>query len=344
MDSGNVTARGSVLVQQWRLILGIAVSAFFLVWAFRQVTDLGVVGTALREANYLYVLPALGAYFFGVWLRSARWHYLLRPLRTLSPNNLFPVVVIGYMANDVLPARLGEFVRAYVLGERERLPKSTILATIAVERTFDGLAMLLFVVVSTFFVPLDARLQGIFQLAAAVFLAAIAVFFAVASSPRLASRLVSIASRALPRRLRPKFADLAGRFLSGLAVFQSWRLVLATFALSLASWLAEATMYLIVALGFGLELPPTAYLLTTAFANLAGMVPSAPGYVGPFEFGALASLSLFGVSADHALSYVLVLHAALLIPVTLLGFVYLWRYGLSIRTLWSSKAGTEGRG
>jgi glycosyltransferase 2 family protein len=288
-------------------------------------------------------VPALAIYFFGVWLRSARWHYLLRPLRSLTPNALFPVVVIGYMANDVLPARLGEFVRAYVLGEREGMPKSAILATIAVERTFDGLAMLLFiVVVTTFFVPLDAQLQSIFQIAALVFLGALVAFFAVASSSKLALRLIDGLARILPARFRPGFIGLASRFLAGLGVFQSWRLVLATFVLSVAAWLAEAGMYLLVAIGFGLTLPATAYVLTTAFANLAGMVPSAPGYVGPFEFGALASLSLFGMSADRALSYILVLHAALLVPVTLLGFVYLWRYGLSLRSLWSSKSRSEG--
>jgi glycosyltransferase 2 family protein len=341
MSQTNVSNQGNPVLRQWRLILGVAISAFFLVWAVGQVSDFGAVGSALREANYLYLVPALGAYFFGVWIRSARWHYLLRPLRQLTPNALFPVVVIGYMANDVLPARLGEVVRAYVLGEREGLPKSAVLATIVVERTFDGIAMLLFIVAVTFFVPLDARLQGIFQVAALVFVGALAAFFVVASRPRIARQLIDTVGRVLPARFGPSFVALANRFLAGFGVFQSGRLLLATFALSIAAWLAEAAMYLIVARGFGLALPTTAYLLTTAFANLAGMVPSAPGYVGPFEFGALASLSLFGLSAEQALSYVLVLHVALLVPVTLLGFVFLWRYGLSLRSLWSSKARTE---
>jgi len=101
-------------------------------------------------------------------------------------------------------------------------------------------------------------------------------------------------------------------------------------------------MYLLVGVGFGLNLPPGAYVLTTAFANLFAMIPSAPGYIGPFDAGAFASLGLFGLSSNSVAAYVLVLHISLLVPVTVLGFFYLWRYGLSLRSLWSSKSSSEG--
>lgn len=333
MGSNIVTVGGNVFTRQWRIWLGLGVSLFFLAWALRQVGDLSTMGLALRDANYLYLIPALAVYFFGVWLRAARWHYLLRPLRALPVGQLFSVVVIGYMANDVLPARLGELVRAYVLGDRERLSKSAVLATIAVERTFDGLTMLGFMVLVGAFVPLDERLRLILQVAAGIFGVALVAFFVVASSPERALRLVGIAARPLPARARPLAESVAERFLAGLSVMQSWRLLMATFALSVAAWLCEAGMYYLIAIGFGLELGPAAYLLTTAVANLGGMIPSSPGYVGTFEWFALASLGLFGLAGGAALSYVLVLHAALLVPVTLLGFLFLWRYGLSLRSL-----------
>jgi len=338
MGPGGIASRGGVIARQWRVWLGVAISLFFLVWAFRQVNDFGSVGVALRGANYLYLAPALAAYFFGVWLRAARWHFLLRPLRPIPAGRLFPVVVVGYMANDVLPARLGELVRAYVLGEREDVSKTAALATVAVERTFDGVTMLLFMGLVGAFIPLDARLQSIFQVAVVIFAAALALFFVVTSSRARALRLLGVALRALPERLREQAAALADRFLAGLGVMQSPWLLVATLALSIGAWLAEATMYYLVALGFGLQLGPAAYLLTTAVANLGGMIPSSPGYVGTFEWFALASLSLFGLGADAAISYVLVLHVALLVPVTVLGFFFLWRYGLSLRQL---QAGTK---
>src|SRR5258706_13010213 len=102
--------------QSLRITVGIIVSIFFLLWAKSLVGNLGDALKSLGNANYVYVLPALVGYFAGVWLRAARWHFLLRPVKSIRTNALFPVVVIGYMANDVLPARLGEVVRAYVLG------------------------------------------------------------------------------------------------------------------------------------------------------------------------------------------------------------------------------------
>ena len=343
MREQQLTTRSIPVLRQWRLILGLAISALFVVWLWHQVGNFSAIGFALREANYLYLLPALAVYFFGVWIRAARWHYLLRPLKSIPPQRLFPVLVIGYMANDILPARLGEFVRAYVLGDREKLPTAAILGTIVVERTLDGIAMLIFVIGATLFIPLDPALQRVFQIAAAVFICAIVVFVVLASSRSLALAVVGTVTRPLPERPRLLVTEIADRFLAGFHSLRSIRLTLAALGLSLAAWLAESGMYLIIGTHvFGLSLPPSAYILTTAFANLFAMVPSAPGYIGPFDAGALGSLALFGLTGSGVgTAYVFVLHLALLIPVSLLGFVYLWRYGLSLRTLWSSKARSE---
>lgn len=326
------------LIGNWRVWLGIGISVFFLVWAFSQVNNFGTVAVALGKANYLFLLPALAAYFFGVWLRAVRWHYLLRPLRSLPVGRLFPVVVIGYMANDVLPARLGEVVRAYVLGEREGLSKSAAFATIAVERVFDGVTMLAFMAAVGVFVPFDESLRRIFFFAAGIFAAALAAFFVIVGSRSVTQSIIGLIPRLLPGRSRSKAKSIVERFIVGFDAMRSGRLILATLGFSFGAWLAEATMYYLVALGFGLTLPLGAYVLTTAVANLGGMIPSSPGYIGTFELFSLASLSVFGLGADAAISYVLVLHAALLVPVTLLGFFYLWRYGLSFRALQSRSA------
>src|SRR5207249_8500195 len=137
----------------------------------------GSIATALKQANYWFLLPALVVYFLGVWLRAARWRYLLQPVQPIAVKRLFPVVVIGYMANDVLPARLGEVVRAYVLGEQEGVPKSTALATILVERMFDGISMLLFVASVGLFIPLNDRLSIVVRAATIIFIVALIVLF-----------------------------------------------------------------------------------------------------------------------------------------------------------------------
>lgn len=325
------------VVKQWRVLLGIAISVFFLAWALGQVEDFDLVGQALSRANYIFVIPALGVYFFGVWLRAWRWRFLLRPMADIPTNRLFPIVVIGYMANDVLPARLGEIVRSYVIGEREGLSKAAAFSTIAVERLFDGLTMLAFMAIVGIFVPLDETLRSILLFASAIFVGALAVVLAIALWQERALALIDRLLRILPLSLGQKISAIIGKFLVGLAALRSFRLSLSILLLSFGAWIAETTMYFIIALGFGFSISPGAYLLTTAVANLGAMIPSSPGYVGTFETFALASLRLFGLSADVALSYILVVHVALLVPVTLLGFFYLWRYGLSLNKLRQSK-------
>lgn len=317
----------------WRLAAGGLISLFFLWWAWRLIGGIEAMAVSLAQANYLFLGPAVLVYFVGVWLRAIRWRALLHPVRSISARRLFPVVVIGYMANDVLPARLGELIRAYVLGEQEGVPTTTTLGTILVERLFDGIAMLIFVGAVGFLVPLGSQISSIFRLAAILFVGALIGLGVVVSSPERALRLTGLLDRMLPSPLQGRFGLIARRFLRGLECLQSGRLCVAILALSVGAWLCEATMYLVVALGFGLRLGFPAYMLTAAVANLGAMIPAAPGYVGTFDVGALSSLQLFGVSPGQAAGYVVVLHLALLGPVTFLGFFYLWRANLSLRRL-----------
>lgn len=329
-STNGITTRRGNITQQWRVLLGIGISAFFLYFVAQQVNNWPALGRSLSTANYWYVLPALGVYFFGVWLRAIRWRFLLQPIKTIGVSRLFPVVVIGYMANDVLPARLGEAVRAYVLGEREDVSKSATLATILVERLFDGIVMLLFMALVGLTFPFDEGLQQIFRITSGIFLLALIGFVIAASAKGLALRLLDALLRPLPSAVGARLADFAHRFLDGLDVLRSPSLVMATLVLTAGAWLAEAAMYFLISLGFGLPLGFLAYLLTTAVANLGTMVPSAPGYIGTFEALATRSLALFGADPNVALSYVIVLHVALLVPVTLLGFLYLWQSGLTL--------------
>ncbi|MBI2940657.1 MAG: flippase-like domain-containing protein [Chloroflexi bacterium] len=334
-ETGGVGMLGSEIARRWRIWLGIVISAAFLYWAANQASSISAIGATLRQASYWYVIPALGAYFLGVWLRAVRWHYLLRPMRSIRPTRLFPVVVIGYMANDVLPARLGEAVRAYVLGQRESVSKSAALATILVERLFDGVVMLSFMALVGLAFTFDDTLQQIFRFAGAAFATALVTLIVIASSKPTALRLLDVALHIVPPRPRARIADFAIRFLEGLDVLQSPRLMAMTLLLTIGAWCAETAMYYVISLGFQLTVGVPAYVLATAVANLGTMVPSSPGYIGTFEALATRSLTLFGADPDAALSYVIALHLALLVPVTVLGFVYLWRYGLSLRQVQS---------
>ncbi len=321
------------MLRNWRLWLGLAISLVFLFWLGGQVQDFGRVLDLLARAQYVYLLPALAIYFIGVWLRAVRWRFLLLPLKPVSSRRLFPVVVIGYMVNDILPARLGELARAYLLGEREGVSKSATLATIVVERVFDGLVLLGLMLVVALTMPFDPTLRQIVWATGLLFLGLLVLIVAMSARPSWAEGLVSLCLRPLPERYRAPLAGVALAGLTGLRALRSARMALAALALSAAAWLCETAMYYVIALGFFSHVSVRATLLATSVANVGGMIPSSPGYVGTFDALAVFSLGLFGVGRELALGYTAVLHLALLLPITLLGFFYLWRENLTLRGL-----------
>ncbi|MGI8587016.1 MAG: lysylphosphatidylglycerol synthase transmembrane domain-containing protein [Chloroflexia bacterium] len=327
--------------------LGVIVSVFFLFLAFRD-EDFGKIGAALGRVQYWALLPALAFYFLGVWIRAVRWGVLLSPVRRgIHPYGLFKVLAIGYMGNDILPARLGDVIRVFVLSRRENVTKSATLATILVERILDGLTMLGFLAGSALFITLDAGMTSALRIFTLVFLVGMLVFVFLAASPDRIVTLVQVLlgrsplGRVIPETLHEKALHITSSFVTGLAVLRSWRGVSSVIGLSVAAWAAEATMYYIIGVwGFGLILPVYAYTMTTAAANLGTLVPSSPGYLGVFDGiakGVLAGLFPTLISSSLALSYVAVLHAALYFPVTFLGLFYMARESVS----WGDLAALE---
>lgn len=317
------------MLNRGRLWLGLAVSLVFLGLLLYRL-DLGKMLQALVRANYVYLLPALAVYFVGFYLRAVRWRLLLAHMRPIPSGRLFPVLTIGYMANNILPLRLGEIVRAYFVGEQERVSKAGALGSIAAERIFDGLSLLLFLVVLAAVSPPAPWVRNIEIVMALLFGGAFVFVLLAMARPQVLERLVSALERRLPARFHGRFAGLATRFLGGLQSLRQPGQALKVMAVSLAIWVCESLMAFVLARSFslGLGLPP--YMMATAAANLAISLPSSSGGIGPFEFFASRSLQLFGVSAEAATAFSIALHAALLVPVTLLGLAFLWWRNLSL--------------
>lgn len=315
-----------------RTVLGIAISVVFLYLALRG-QDFEAIWSALRQAEYWYVLPALAFYFAGVWFRSLRWSLLLHRVRPIPWLELFPVVVIGYMANNVLPLRAGELVRAYALSARSGVRKTAALTTIALERLFDGLTMLVFILVASLAVSLTSPLRHLAYLAGALFVPLLAGLLVV-SSQRVREPLLAKGLQRLPGRLQPRAERVARSVVLGLSILQRRRAIAAVGLLSLVAWTCEALTYVLVARAFDLSLGVAMVVLATAVANLATLIPSSPGYVGPFEAGVLLVLvGVAGIGRELALSYALVLHAVLYLPVTVWGLLLWWRESLSWREI-----------
>lgn len=315
-----------------RFWLGLLISGVFLYLAFRG-QDFQEIRNALERTNYWYVIPAVGLYFIGVYLRTFRWAWVLRGVVPLQTSALFSVVVIGYMANNVLPLRAGELVRSYVLSTRTGLRKTSILATIAVERLFDGLTMLLFILVASIFVGLTDQLQTVTYFAAGLF-GAVVLFLLVLTTSRARELLISRLLPMLPDAIRTRAEQFLESIFAGLSVMRRRNDLIVVSGVSILAWLFEAAMYLVISFGFGLELGIAAILLVTAVANLATLIPSSPGYVGPFEAGVLLALvGAVGIQREVAISFAIVVHAALYLPITLWGLGYWWRESFTWRDM-----------
>ena len=319
-------------MKRWQFWLGIAISLFLMWWALRGF-KLADAWEAVQQANYLWIIPGVVVYFGAVWARTWRWHYLLRPLKRVPLGKLFPIVVIGYMGNNVYPARAGEFIRAYVLKRNENVSASASFATIVVERIFDGIVMLIFVLVALPLAPsLPDWLRRVVILGSVAFFGALAVFLLLASAPkRFAAVYNWIVSRWVPARLRRAVVGILDRFVEGLACLRSPFDLLMVFVTSLVIWLTETVKYWFVMHAFpygGFPVSFFALMLMNGVVNLATTIPSAPGYVGTFDTPGIETLKVFGVEPATAAGYTVVLHVALWLPITLLGFWYLAREGL----------------
>jgi len=331
-------------MKKWQVGLGVLISIVFIWFALRGL-HLDEFWDSVKQANYIWLVPGIGVYFVGVWVRAWRWHYLLGPIKKIPTRTMFPITAIGYMGNNIYPARAGEALRAVILKRKEGVSISASLATIIVERIFDGVVMLAFVFVN---LPELARLTGssgfvgniqqVAVIGTGVFLGALAVFLLAAMFPRVTEKFgLWFIDRLTPKRLHERIISLMNKFLDGLASLRSPFNVLMVFFTSVIIWLLETGKYWFVMHAFDFSVSFFALMLMNGIVNLATTIPSAPGYIGTFDAPGIAVLTAYGVEHSVAAGYTLVLHVALWLPITLLGAYYLAREGIK----WSDSLRVE---
>jgi uncharacterized protein (TIRG00374 family) len=323
-------------MKKWQFWVGVLISALFLFFSLRGLR-LGDFWQVIRTANYWWILPGVAVYFVVVWVRAWRWHYLLGPIKKIPTRMIFPVTCIGYMGNNIYPARAGEVLRAVILKRKEGVPISASLATIIVERIFDGVVMLAFVFVN---LPQLAKLassdsgfvgdiQTLSLWGVGFFTAALIIFLLAAMFPRFTAKIGQLfINQILPKRLHQQTSGIMNKFLEGLTSLRSPVNVLMVFLTSVLIWLLETIKYWFVMQAFSFSVSFFALMLMNGIVNLATTIPSAPGYIGTFDAPGIAVLTAYGINQSTATGYTLVLHIALWLPITLLGGYYLAREGI----------------
>jgi len=309
-----------------RLALGIAISVALFGYLLTTV-DLGQVADQLRRTHLGWTFASVLLAPIGLWVRARRWRYLFAPGD--QPPGLVPAVMIGYMANNILPLRAGELVRVYVVSRRWGRGFWAVLGTLVVERVLDSLAIVGILAALVFLIPVPKIFAYTAGTMLAIDVVAVAALVALAVAPAAAARLLARLTSRWPGIDR-RTSRIFGTFVQGLDGVRAPGHILPLIGWTILVWLAPALAAWTMLQAMDLHLPLTAGWTVLAFVGLSVSIPSAPGYVGVFHAAATLALTMFGVPTTAAFGYALLFHATQIVPVTVVGWIFLLREHLSL--------------
>ncbi len=330
-------------------MVGIIISAALLWWVLHDIS-FGEVWHIIRRTKPLPLMLAVAVATVTFPLRAERWRYLLRLNGQEIPfAPLWHATAIGFMANNVLPARAGELARAYAADRLTGVRFSTAVASIAVERVMDGLAMVALLLIGIAFGGFDPgtkiggfTLTGIASWMGLAFGALLVVSVVVVhwpGPPLAASRW--LATHLLPESLARRAVSLVEGLLSGMEALRSPVRFAKIAAWSMVIWCTYAVSYIVCFRAFDMDVSWTAGFMLQALIAFGIAIPSSPGFFGPFEAVTRATLALYGVGPDLAVSFAIVYHIASFLPITLMGFWSLSRAHLHLADLRQAAPSTE---
>jgi hypothetical protein len=307
----------------WQLWIGIVFSLVFLVLALRGV-DLVETANALQRVNVPILGAAVVSFLLSVAAKTVRWQLLLAGRKTPSFGRAFSVLSIGLMVNAFLPTRLGEFARAYLMGEAEADSKVYVLGTIAVEKVADLLSLLLLLAVLLSQMTLPEWLAGPARGTALLLAIVVPCFILLVWQRDFVLQMVEWISHFFPSAWRKWLVRLTRHGLDSLDVMRRPRLLIGLLGMSLIVWIISALTNYLVFLALALTLPVWASLLLLAVLQVGTAVPSSPGSIGVFQYLVILTLSIFSIDKNIALGYSVVLYLVIFVPIALLGIWGLW--------------------
>lgn len=334
------------------VIASLIFGALFLWLAFRGI-DLNALGEALKGADYVYILPAIILMLAQTAQRTLRLNYVISPTHKVGFASGFSINAVGFMAINLFPARLGEFVRPYLLSEREGVPMAVGLAGVLVVRLFDFLSMVAILFIVAIFIPLPVDSIEFFGTSypvlelgrrMAMFLAGPVVAFVVGLIifERQVMALARLFVRPLPEGLGHKLLEMVQTFINAIHQIRSPK-VGASLALQTAAiWALTPLGQLLVLMAFGIPLGYGAALAILAATLVGLLIPAPPGFAGTYEAFTMAGLALFSVKGETALAYALVVHGIQFFSTVGLGLVFLWKDGISFSSLTRVSANLRG--
>lgn len=314
----------------FKIIIGVVISLALAYLTLRQI-DFKRSLTFIKSVNYWFLFPALIVYVSTYILRSVRYYFILLPLKKTKVLENFPYTVIGFFANNIVPLRLGEFIRAKIIGQYLKISGSSAFATILIERLFDITMFVLFFFLIFVFMPFPDIVEKSFYI---LFASGILCFIFLYVIIIYEDNVIKLLSKvSIPDKIKIFIFSFFNKFASGLIILKKPIVLFKVLISSVIVWLAESITFVIIAYACGIKLSILGAIFTIIIIGVGAIVPTMPGYFGAYELMGVLSLSSIGVDKDLAFTCIAISHLVTLTGVFGLGFVCIIKTKLSLTDL-----------
>jgi len=300
----------------FKILAGICVS-IVLIWLTLRQIDIKKSFELIAGVKYFVLIPAILVYVFTYILRSVRYYYILLPLKKTKVLDNFPYTIIGFFANNIIPLRLGELIRAKITGERLHVSRSSALATIVIERLFDVIIFVLFFFLIVTVMSFPEFIKKSFYILTFVFFICLSSLYIMLTHKNKALKVLS--KMPISSIVESLITVFLNRFTGGLAVLKKPSILIKSFIFSGILWITEALFVVIVAYACGIHISILGGIFTVIIVGMGGIIPTAPGYFGAFELMGVLALSTLSVDKDLAFICTAICHFLQLVIIFTLG-------------------------
>jgi uncharacterized protein (TIRG00374 family) len=322
----------------FKIFVGICIS-LILIWLTLRQIDIKKSFELIASVNYFVLIPGILVYAFTYVLRSIRYYYILLPLKKTKVLDNFPYTMLGFFANNIIPLRLGELIRAKVTGERLHVSRSSVLATIVIERLFDVTIFVLFFFLIVMVMSFPEYIKRSFYIVTVIFFICLASLYIMLTNKNKALEVLSKIPISVTVKLL--ITNFLNRFTGGLIVLKKPSVLMKTFIFSGILWISEAFFVVIVAYACGIHISILGGIFTVIVIGMGSIIPTAPGYFGAFELMGVLALSILSIDKDSAFICTAICHFLQLIMIFTLGTICVIKTKLSFSDLFKFAKGNS---
>jgi uncharacterized protein (TIRG00374 family) len=299
-----------------KILTGVCVSIVFIWLTLRQI-DIKKSFELIAGVKYFVLIPGVLVYVFTYILRSVRYYYILLPLKKTKVFDNFPYTIIGFFTNNIIPLRLGDLIRAKITGEHLCVSRSSVLATIVIERLFDVIMFVLFFFLIVRVISFPEFIKKYFYILTFVFFICLSIFYIMLTHKNKTLKILSKMS--ISSAIRSFVTVFLNRFIYGLVVFKKPSILIKSFIFSGILWITEALFIVIVAYACGIHISIFDGIFTVIIIGVGSIIPTIPGYFGAFELMGVLALSTLSVDKDLAFICMMICHFLQLVIIFILG-------------------------